>query len=323
MTALAAPVRVAIVGVRRVRQGLGEFFARHFTRHGAHVVSFVGRSDASVAEGREVLARRGIDARGFTSLRALLRETPVDVLVIASPPETHLEYLHRARDARLHVLCEKPLVWDAEDVADRAAEVVQGFHQDGLLLWENCQWPWTLPAFEELHPGSLREPLRDFAMWLSPSTVGPAMAIDSLSHPLSLLQALTRAEDARALDVAWSTRDPQAARAEVSFRFVGGGARVAALVRLSSRPGQPRPAGFAVNGAPAERTVRMEEDYALSFEDSGRRVSVPDPMEALVADFLAEVRRGAGRETAEGRRRRRATLDRMRMLEALVRAYGR
>ena len=70
MTALAAPVRVAIVGVRRVRQGLGEFFARHFTRHGAHVVSFVGRSDASVAEGREVLARRGIDARGFTSLRA-------------------------------------------------------------------------------------------------------------------------------------------------------------------------------------------------------------------------------------------------------------
>ena len=59
-----------------------------------------------------------------------------------------------------------PLVWGGSSLDARAAEVVRAFENRGLLLYENCQWPFALPAFERLHPGCARgaaAPLRDGA----------------------------------------------------------------------------------------------------------------------------------------------------------------
>src|SRR5206468_2994341 len=73
---------------------------------------------------------------------------------------------------------------------------------------------------------------------------------------------------------------------ELSFRFVAGAKRVASIVRLKVVPDQPRPAGYALNGLPAERRVRVS-DYAFTFEDGARSVPVPDPMAALAGKLVA------------------------------------
>src|SRR5439155_26499968 len=99
-------------------------FAKHLVAGGAEVPAFIGTRRETIEEGRALLASHGIEARGYLRLDDLIAETPVDALVVATPRETHLEWLERALDARLHVLCEKPLVWGGEDAAERAVEVV-------------------------------------------------------------------------------------------------------------------------------------------------------------------------------------------------------
>ncbi len=104
MSASDAP-RVAVAGVVRRRQGIGEYLARYVVRHGGSVPAFLGSRPESLEDGRAVLAGHGIGARGFTDLASLLAQCPVDALIIASPAATHVAYLDAARDAGLHVLC--------------------------------------------------------------------------------------------------------------------------------------------------------------------------------------------------------------------------
>ena len=289
-------LRVAVAGVVRRRQGIGEHLAR-FAARDADVVAFLGSRAATLDEGRAVLARHGIDARGFTDLAELLRTCPVDALVIASPAGTHLDPLEAARDAGVHVLCEKPLVHGGPDDAAVTERLVAGFAERGLVLWENCQWPFTLPAYDALHPGARERPLKHFEMWLSPMAGGGAsMLRECMSHPLSLLQVLAEPDGAIS-GLLFSSRDARADALEVSFRYPCGGAGAAVRVRLAACPEQPRPAGFAVNGLRAERRVRLA-DYALSFRHGPREVPVPDPTPALVLAFLAAVRGGG--EAARG-----------------------
>ncbi len=320
MTATGRAPLVAIAGVRRARTGLGRYFAKHLVKHGAVVPAFLGTSAETIAEARKQLAEDGIDAVGFTSLPALLRAVPIDALVIASPHETHAELLQQALPARLSVLCEKPLVWGVGQPADRAAELVREFQAAGLVLFENCQWPFALPAFDALHPIARRSPPKDFAMWLSPSAPGTTMLLDSMSHPISLLQELTGADESSIENVSFSTRDLAASHVEVEFRFLGGGERVQSFVTLHVVKTQPRPAGFVVNGFAAERQVRMS-DYALSLVDGPRSVPLPDPMEEMVRRFVVALCSGVA-EIHERRNRRRIT-DRMRMLEHLVGEFTR
>jgi predicted dehydrogenase len=285
-----------VIGARRGRQGLGEFLARFAVRHGATVPAFLGRSPQTVEEARLSLAGHGILARGYTNVNHLLADQLLDGLIVASPAGTHLEYLDRALGMGLHVLCEKPMVWGQDDPVAEAERIEQAFAEQGIALWENCQWPGTLSAFRDLHPEAPAEPER-FSMWLGPTSRGRQMLVDSMSHPLSLLQALLPGAASVLADVEFSTLDPGAGTLEVRFRVLRDDGAVLVHVELRSTPEQPRPAGYALDGFRAERRVRMDDGYALSFEDGGRSVPVPDPMERLVADFVGAI---SGRTPAPG-----------------------
>ncbi len=297
MTARAP--RIGVVGVVRRRQGLGEHIARWLVAAGAEVPAFIGSRQETLDEGRTVLAGHGIQAAGYPSLASLLDDHPLDGLVIAAPPATHDGYLTEACAAGLPVLCEKPFVWGTEDDAVRTAHHVSTFAAAGLPLWECVQWPLTLPAYRQLHPTVRDAPVRHVEMWLSPTSGGAGMIADSMSHPLSLVQALM-APSGPIEGLCFSTVAQDAGRLEALFRVstVEGGSVV--RVRLARKREQPRPAGYALNGVSAERRVRME-DYALSFEHDGRTVPVPDPLAGLVAGFVAAVRgEAAGPEFARG-----------------------
>jgi hypothetical protein len=180
------------------------------------------------------------------------------------------------------VLCEKPLVWNGAGFARRARRLAERFAASGVLLRESCQWPYTLPAYRALHPGV--GPLRSFAMRLSPAADEPRQMLgDSLSHPLSLLQALTSSDAASAEAVRITAR---AGEVDLRFAYRTSVATVPCEVRLRSSERLPREAGYAVNGHWAEREVRLS-DYAFRFRDGSREVDVPDPLRELLRDFLA------------------------------------
>jgi predicted dehydrogenase len=271
--------RVALIGARRVRQGLGPFVARHLRELGAEVPCFLGTRPETIAE-----SERALGARGYADLGELLAREKPDALAILSPSETHERYLAAALEARVHVLCEKPLLWEGDALAERAAGLCARFAEARLLLRESCQWPYTLPAYRALHPGV--GPIRGFAMRLSPASNDPRQMLgDALSHPLSLLQALT---DGAPANVERATLAAQPGSVELRFAYRLPTYEVACEVRLRTRESQPREAAYAVNGHWAEREIRPS-DYAFRFRDGTREAVVPDPLRELLRDFLAAV----------------------------------
>jgi predicted dehydrogenase len=314
--ATGAPVRVGLVGARRVRQGLGPFVARDLRAAGAEVPCFLVSHEASLEPARAQLAEvAGIDARGYVSLDAMLAER-LDALAICSPHETHLHYLEAALSARLHALCEKPLVWGVDDLAGTGARLVRGFAERGLLLRENCPWHHVLPAFERLYPGALARPPLRFAMRLQPAGRGLRMLADALPHPLSLLQALAPGASPRAREVCFSDPSPDAETLELRFRYSAGDASLAVRIELERSDAHPRHVWFELDGRRADRVV-APPDYRLSLRGEGRSVALDDPLGRLVAEFVRELR------TPPGARRAPATdvAERMSLLAQLLDAW--
>jgi predicted dehydrogenase len=314
---VSAP-RVGIVGARRRRQGLGPFVARDLVAAGAEVPCFVATSPATRdAALPDLRSFAGIAPRGYLDLREMLEAEPLDALAILSPPDRHAEQLALAAGAGLHVLCEKPFVWEESDPSARTHELLAAFATRGLQVWENCQWPYTLAGFEALHPGGLATPPKRFEMELEPRSRGRQMLADALSHPLSLLQRLCPGADARAEAVEVRADDAAGTAITVRFTYVNDAGACEAEIRLRHRPTAPRAAAYAIDGRWARRVV-SPEDYRLSFVDSDRRVPIADPLTQLVADFVQALQ---GPGPSGGPASPRPIQERMNLLVALAAAY--
>ena len=299
--------RIAIVGARRARQGTGPYLAAACARLGHDVCGIVGTSRASVARAQRALRKDyHIRAAGYTDLAELLGEQSVDVVVVASPHETHLRYLRQGLDAGCHVFCEKPLWFpplpempeDAAGVTTAAARLLETAAAAKLHVGVNLQWPFTLPCYRRLHPlPPLPLPSEDaaritsFDMRLSPAGCGKTMVLDSAPHLISMLQALLGRGEIENPELRWG--DEARSRAEVTFgyRHRAGATRVRLVLVQSAR--QPRAAGYAINGNAVERRVEME-NYVLSLAAGNRQITMQDPLTQSARHFIRQIEGDVG-----------------------------
>jgi hypothetical protein len=281
-----APLRIGIVGARRARQGLGPYFADAFEAAGARVTAVAGRDAASAQRAAAALVDRlRHPVAAAEDARDLARR--VYGLVVASPHAHHLAGLDAALAASVPCLCEKPLVsWQA--ASEGLARIAQ-FRDRHLLLVENCQWPFVLPALFALYPSLEKAPIRSVAMGLGPCASGPAMIADSLSHLLSVVQDLATLDPATAVaNLRQSNAAPDAETNVVTFELRDASRSIAVELHLRRCPEQPRPAWIAVNGQRIDR--RIGPDYAQSFAaPDGRAMNVRDPLHQLVYRFVAQL----------------------------------
>jgi D-xylose 1-dehydrogenase (NADP+, D-xylono-1,5-lactone-forming) len=77
------------------------------------VIAAVASRDEARATG--YAAEHGID-RAYGSYEALLADPAIDAVYISLPNHLHVEWSIRSLEAGKHVLCEKPLAWDARDL---------------------------------------------------------------------------------------------------------------------------------------------------------------------------------------------------------------
>jgi hypothetical protein len=281
-------VRVAIVGARRVRQGLGPFLARFCIQAGADVVAVLGTTRASAEEAAAQIGSNGSATPiAYTDAESFHAHEGVDALLIASPHETHLLHLQQALERGRHVLCEKPLVWGTSDPAGAAARLAAGFGEKGLHLRVNTQWPWTLPTFRCLHPDAPVLPQR-FRMIMPPRLRGLRAMLDSLSHPLSLLATLLPDPRAEVRDVTFMDLEPDSRRSTACFAYSARGHTIDTEVVLDSSEDPSRTTRFSLDDYEAARTVDPAT-YSMTMECDDRRIPLPDPTPRLVGSFLEAV----------------------------------
>ena len=285
-------MRVAIIGARRVSGGTGPFLGRFVAEAGAELAAVLGTSPETAEAAAQALGEAtGTRPAAFTDIDVLIEAVTPEAIVIASPTRTHETYLERALQARVHVLCEKPLLWNYDDPAGRAAEFAEGFRTAGRVLRVNAQWPFTLPSYRELHPDVPRAPAR-FEMRMAPAAQGLDILFECLPHPLSLLATVTgdpsaeiRRPDVRPIEDGWDVRFDYAARS----------GSIGCRVVLEHCAAQPRPAAYGFDGRMAHRRVELEP-YRFFLEGAGRAIPLPDPTPLLVRSFLAEAASSAPAE---------------------------
>ncbi len=280
---------IGLVGPQATNAGLGPHFATHLLRQGARVVAVASSTPERARLGAgELAARLGQPVAACASVAELCAR-PLRGLVIASPPQHHLAALRAAGDAGLPTLCEKPLVAEAQ--ADAGARVVAAFADAGLLLLENCQWPYVLPALAALHGPGPAGPARRVALGLGPRRIGRWMFADSLSHLLSLAQAVAPLpSDCQVRRVVLQDPAMTGAGNQLTLTLgpVADGGELLAELHVRQCVAPPRPAWVEVDGRRMDR--RIGPDYAFTFVGNGRAVPVPDPMAALVGRFVGLLR---------------------------------
>ncbi len=126
------------------------------------VVSLAGVYDI-VPEKRELAQSRGIHT--YSSVEELLADKKVDIVVIATPNDSHKELCIRALEAGKNVICEKPVMLssnDLEDVLDVARET--GMH---FTAHQNRRYDVDFLAIKGI---------------INSGEIGPAIAIESRIH---------------------------------------------------------------------------------------------------------------------------------------------
>ncbi len=316
MTAVQG-VRYGLVGPGRRRNGLGPFLAREMRAAGAQLVAVAGRDpERTAADARALGAALDESVEPHTDLVTMLCSTPLDALVIAAPIEAHETALRAALAAGVPALCEKPLVDPAAH--GRLAELVGGFVRRRLPLRENCQLPYVLPAYDALHPGVRQAPPTRLEMLMAPSAPGRAMVVDSVSHLISVVQALVPVTEAtRVVRVAVDGVAADADRARVDLELETPFPRLHATLYLAVRAAQPRPQWIAIDGARIERRIDPD-DYSLVYRAATGEVPVPDPLGELVADFVRGVREPDDERT---RTHARDIVERARLYSAVIDAW--
>jgi GFO/IDH/MocA oxidoreductase family protein len=286
------PIRVCVIGARRVRNGTGPYLARQLADAGAELSAVLGTTPATVADAREALAADGYPCDAYTNFETMVNEVRPDVLVIATPAGTHRPWLEAALHHELHVLCEKPLltVFDPE-----AALLPYRFAAVGRIMVENCQWPNTLAAFAELHPDCELGKVSQFRMMLAPEFRGLSRWIETLSHPLSLLQAVVHGP-AELQNIRFQESGPAAADARLNFEYCALDRTIDCEVVMQDTGVRPRPAEYALDDYVCRRQI-AQPGYQFFFDDGyrpegtgdPRKVESVDPQVSCVEDFLQRV----------------------------------
>ncbi|MCY2956615.1 MAG: Gfo/Idh/MocA family oxidoreductase [Planctomycetota bacterium] len=273
---------IGIVGAGRSRNGLGPFLSRACELHGLSVTGIAGSNLARTAMVAASMATEFGHAVVAHADTAALVGSGIDALVIASPVEQHASALRLALHARLPVLCEKPLVAPGDFLASQ--EIIEGFAQCKILLFENCQWPFVLPAFFALYPNVRPALVQRIAMRLSPGEPGPAMVQDSLSHLLSVLQAVLpdSCEPQLISAVLLDGADVEAERF-LRVELAAAGRQLVLELHLRCCVTQPRPAWLSLDGDRMDRQIGP--GYAITFTAGERSIPCEDPLPLCVAAF--------------------------------------
>lgn len=292
-------LRVAIAGA----SGIGRHHGKWHHQAGACVVGFWGRDEqrcaATAARLRETFPFAG---RAYWDLDRLLAEARPQVVDVCVPNELHFSCVQRALEAGCHVLCEKPLVWQAGvgpgQLLEQAGQLAELARARGLQFGVCTQYAAALPhycRFYEAARGSLGEITSFFAEMESVSRGrrrdARTMWIDMGPHPLSLLLSWfpggAIAPGSLRVEFAGS-------QAKAEFDFVAGGHGCRSQILIRDRQEGSPVRRFGVNGLVVDCLGHADAGgiYRAVLRQGETEVVGEDFMHLLIAQFDQALGRG-------------------------------
>jgi len=303
-------MKIAVIGAGRKRNGIGAYIARFMHCEGAHVAAVLAQDAATAREDAGALKEFGITAEAYGDMEMLIKQHRPDAFVIASPATTHADYVLRAVAAGMHVLCEKPFIWDSGCDIPQVSHILGSAREQGLVVAMNSQWPFVLPVYKKLCGLPPAAQIESFYIQLAPLARGRDMIPDSMPHALSMLYTVLGPGLLEQVKL-----QPEAESLQVTFTYVGEHGRCRVTADLVHETCQPRSFAFGFNGSIARRTIDMET-YRIAFISGDQRLEADDPLQLCVRDFLHACSQGTAAQI-EGAH----IVDTMKMLDQIYTAW--
>lgn len=106
----------------------------------------------------EIAKKYGIDrAYSYDEYDELLASGNIDAVYIALPNHLHCDYIVRAAEAGIHILCEKPMAMTIEE-CERAIAAARDNHVKLMIAYRLHFEPANMQAIEVLRSGKIGEP---------------------------------------------------------------------------------------------------------------------------------------------------------------------
>ncbi|WP_438756272.1 Gfo/Idh/MocA family protein [Enterococcus sp. AZ126] len=124
--------------------GLGDIatsFAESFQQKNSKITAVASRTLAKA----ELFAKKYDIARAYGSFEELLADEAIDIIYIAVPNRQHIDHILKALVAGKHVLCEKAITMNSEELA----EAMKVAEEKGLVLAE-AMTIFNMPLYQEL-----------------------------------------------------------------------------------------------------------------------------------------------------------------------------
>lgn len=281
------PLNVCIIGAGRARNGIGEYIGKYLHHHGAVVSSVLGTSEKTSLQACLALRKYGVEAHPYTDFDRMVKTEKPDAAVIASPYSTHDAYLVKCLVSGLHVFCEKPFIWDAqENILQRIEDIFEKARQRKLTVAMNSQWPFSIDAYETLSGKVVIQNSNTFMVTLSPPFPGREMIPESVPHALSLLYSLLGVGEIENLRF----ESDGMRRTDITFSYIFGTRDCDVSIHLAYQDTPPRDFSFGLNERIVSRSLNLE-NYEIYFHHQGQTMKMIDPLELSVINFLGAVER--------------------------------
>lgn len=140
---------VAVVGTGFI----GPVHVEALRRLGRDVRGILG---STADKSRAAAAELGLETP-YESFQAILEDAAVDVVHIASPNHTHLEYAKAALEAGKHVVCEKPLAMTTAETSELLAVARANPELIAAVNYNVRFYPMALQAREMIQAGEIGE----------------------------------------------------------------------------------------------------------------------------------------------------------------------
>lgn len=130
-TAVGRHFGIAVIGM-----GEGKGLVKGLQGHPElHTISVC---DLNGSLAHDIAAQYGV-AHSTTALQETLKQPGVDIVVIYTPDQLHLEHIQMAFEAGKHVICTKPLVTSRAE-ADTVLSLVQHYPQQRLMVGQSSRF---------------------------------------------------------------------------------------------------------------------------------------------------------------------------------------
>ncbi|MBI2057050.1 Gfo/Idh/MocA family oxidoreductase [Candidatus Pacearchaeota archaeon] len=269
-------LKVAILGAGNI----GKFHVREFKNAGCDVVAILGSSEKSVKKAAgDIYKMFHVEVKQYHNLTRLLKNEKIDAVSICTPPELHSKQIKRCLEYGLHILCEKPFVFDSKyENYKTAQDLLKISKEKKKVLTVNTQWPSVLDKL------NLKDKkINSFTMYMEPPGFGETEIIsEAVPHMNSMLIRLVNRGEAANFRFYKYEED-----IKIKFNYKNKNNVCKVIYHIKPKQERPRKINFSINDKKYRREIIGDNRHFIVSKNM--KLEIEDPLKVSIRKFVGAI----------------------------------